>query len=160
MFSIQKQLNQTSQFKEVNCSERFPSVSVPRLHTLPPAKPKTTSGREFYTIGPWLFPTQLFGVLEMILKPNLLSCCKASSSSDSFFAVWGQCCKTFYVRDLRIFVISLSVCPWQAFPDYSNKHTSLVQKFVNYGQKSSITLTPKANVIEHFTAIIYQSQSA
>ncbi len=28
----------------------------------------------------------------------------------------GQCYKTFYVRNLRIFVISQSVCPWQAVP--------------------------------------------
>jgi hypothetical protein len=27
-----------------------------------------------------------------------------------------QCYKTFSVRNLRIFVISKSVCPWQAFP--------------------------------------------
>jgi hypothetical protein len=29
---------------------------------------------------------------------------------------WAQCYKTFSVRNLRIFVISESVCPWQAFP--------------------------------------------
>jgi hypothetical protein len=29
---------------------------------------------------------------------------------------WGQCDNTFYIRNLRFFVISLSVCPWQAFP--------------------------------------------
>ncbi len=28
--------------------------------------------------------------------------------------------KTFYGRNLRIFVISYIVCPWQAFPVYSN----------------------------------------
>jgi hypothetical protein len=28
-----------------------------------------------------------------------------------------------------------SVCPWQAFPAYSNKHSGLLRKFVNYGQK-------------------------
>jgi len=27
-----------------------------------------------------------------------------------------QCYKTFHVRNLRIFVISQSVCPWQGFP--------------------------------------------
>jgi tRNA (adenine57-N1/adenine58-N1)-methyltransferase catalytic subunit len=27
-----------------------------------------------------------------------------------------QCHKTFFVRNLRIFVISWGVCPWQAFP--------------------------------------------
>ncbi len=32
----------------------------------------------------------------------------------------GQCHKNFFVRNLRIFVISQSVCPWQAFPAQSN----------------------------------------
>jgi hypothetical protein len=31
-----------------------------------------------------------------------------------------QCYKTFYGRNLRIFVISYSVCPWQTFPAQSN----------------------------------------
>ncbi len=31
-------------------------------------------------------------------------------------AIWGQCYKTFYGRTLCIFIISQSVCPWQAFP--------------------------------------------
>ncbi len=53
---------------------------------------------------------------------------------------WGQCYKTFFVRDLRIFVISESVCPWQAFSIQSNKHSSLLLKLVNCGQKSLITL--------------------
>jgi hypothetical protein len=47
-----------------------------------------------------------------------------------------------FVRNLRIFVKSLSVCPRQAFPAESNKHSSLARKFVNYGQKSFITLAP------------------
>ncbi len=29
---------------------------------------------------------------------------------------WGQCYKAFYGRKLQIFVISLSVCSWQALP--------------------------------------------
>jgi len=33
-----------------------------------------------------------------------------------FSSFSGQCYKTFYGRKLRIFVISQSVCPWQAFP--------------------------------------------
>ncbi len=44
-----------------------------------------------------------------------------------------QSYKTFYGRNLRIFVISQSVCPWQAFQVYSNKHSSLVRKPVNHG---------------------------
>jgi hypothetical protein len=55
---------------------------------------------------------------------------------------WAQCYKTFFVCDLQIFVVSWCVSPLQAFPAYSNKYSSLAQKFVNYGQKSSITLAP------------------
>ncbi len=89
----------------------------------------------------------------------------------------GQSYKTFYIRKLRIFVISQSVCPWQAFPVQSDvlmfvdnsrslhqsgapewyftqvgschtrkhqtrlerlardKHSSLLQKSINYGRK-------------------------
>jgi hypothetical protein len=35
--------------------------------------------------------------------------------------------KTFYGRNLRIFVVSLSVCPW--------KGSSILRKSVNYGRK-------------------------
>ncbi len=31
-----------------------------------------------------------------------------------------QCYKTFYGRKLRLFVLSYSVCPWQAFPAKPN----------------------------------------
>jgi hypothetical protein len=35
----------------------------------------------------------------------------------SFFSLnWGLYYKTFYGHNLQIFVISWSVCPWQAFP--------------------------------------------
>ncbi len=45
---------------------------------------------------------------------------------------WGQCYKTFLVCNLQVFVMSWSVCPWQAFQVYSNKQCSLVQKSVNH----------------------------
>ena len=32
----------------------------------------------------------------------------------------GKCYKTFYGRNIRMLVISLSVCPWQSFPAKSN----------------------------------------
>ncbi len=35
------------------------------------------------------------------------------------YAPWGQCYKTFYFCELRIFIMSQSVCPWQAFPPQS-----------------------------------------
>jgi hypothetical protein len=36
-----------------------------------------------------------------------------------------------------------------------DKHSSLLQKFVNYRQKSFVTLGPVANVIKLFTAVSY-----
>jgi hypothetical protein len=45
---------------------------------------------------------------------------------------WAQCYKTFFVGNLRTFVISQSVCPWQAFLVYSYQHFSLIRKYVNY----------------------------
>jgi hypothetical protein len=44
----------------------------------------------------------------------------------------GQCYKTFYTRNLRMFVMSCSVCFWQAFPDYSN--------VLGQGQEASLQL--------------------
>ncbi len=55
----------------------------------------------------------------------------------------GQCYKTFYVRSIRIFVVS--VCPWQAFQAFQawpNKHSSLIWKFVNYGSKKLNNFRP------------------
>ncbi len=45
--------------------------------------------------------------------------------------------------NLRIFVISWSVCNWQTFQACSNKQSSLVRKSVNHGQKSVITLAQR-----------------
>ncbi len=36
------------------------------------------------------------------------------------FDSWGLCYKTFYGRNLWVFVITSSVCPWQAFPVLNN----------------------------------------
>ncbi len=33
---------------------------------------------------------------------------------------WTQCYKTFYGRNLRAFVINMSICQWQAFKALSN----------------------------------------
>ncbi len=55
---------------------------------------------------------------------------------------WGQCYKTFSVRDLRIFVISQSVC--QTIPEKltNDKHSSLLRKSVNYGHKKFYNIEP------------------
>ncbi len=44
-----------------------------------------------------------------------------------------------------MFVISQCVCPRQAFPAYSNKHPSLVWKFVNYGRKKIYNICPRSH---------------
>jgi hypothetical protein len=50
--------------------------------------------------------------------------------------------KLFVSVIYEFFVISWSVCPWQAFQAWSNKHSSLVQKLVNYGHKKFYNIGP------------------
>ncbi len=52
-----------------------------------------------------------------------------------------QCCKSIFARNLRIFVVSQSVCKTRLTMLASDKHSSILREFVNYRQKSSITLT-------------------
>ncbi len=98
----------------------------------------------------------------------------------------GQCYKTLYGHNLRIFVISQTASSWQAFPDQSNicgqgkeptlkcitrkglhsgrfwpyqqtlyeagrldsdKHSSLLQKFVNYGRKTVYNIGPRVIIL-------------
>jgi hypothetical protein len=59
-----------------------------------------------------------------------------------------QCYKNFFVRNLWVFTISRSVCPWQAFPTLSNKHSSLSWKCVNYGQKCFYKICLDPNFIK------------
>ncbi len=47
-------------------------------------------------------------------------CCQICLHFHSKKSNWDQCYKTFYVRNLQVFLISQSVCPWQAFPAQSN----------------------------------------
>ncbi len=63
---------------------------------------------------------------------------------------WAKCYKTFYGRKLRLFIISQSICSWQAFQAQSNKHSSLLRKFIDYRQKSFKTLATGRNVIKLF----------
>jgi hypothetical protein len=64
---------------------------------------------------------------------------------------WAQGYKTFFVHKLRIFVISLIVCHWQAF---QSGLTDTLAYYVNHGQKSFITLAPGACLTKHLTAVI------
>jgi hypothetical protein len=50
------------------------------------------------------------------------------------------------------FFVSESLCPLRAFPALSGKHNSLVEKYLNQGQKSFITLAPGLNLINLFSS--------
>ncbi len=65
--------------------------------------------------------------------------------------------KNFFVRDLRIFVLSYSVRQTRLEKLTNNKHSSLLQKPVIYGQISFITLGPGPTVdcaVKHFLRIL------
>jgi hypothetical protein len=65
-----------------------------------------------------------------------------------------------FFRNLRIFVISYSVYPSQAFSALSNKHSSLLQKLVIYEQKRFITLGPVPSTMgKNISAAIYKHSS-
>ncbi len=55
-----------------------------------------------------------------------------------------------FPRDLGIFILSYSVCLTRLEKLASDKHSSLLQKFVNHDKKSFITLGPVAKVIKAF----------
>ncbi len=57
----------------------------------------------------------------------------------AFDLSWGQCYKTFFVSDLRIFALSQSVFQTRLEKLTNDKHSSLLRKSVIYGQKSFIT---------------------
>jgi hypothetical protein len=54
----------------------------------------------------------LFIVMQSVMLLNIIML--------NVVAPRAQCCKTLHVRNLRLFVISWSICPWQAFPTLSN----------------------------------------
>ncbi len=55
---------------------------------------------------------------------------------------WGQCHETFYVRDLWILVLSSSVCQTRPEKLTNDKHSSLLRKSVNYGQRKIYNIGP------------------
>ncbi len=60
----------------------------------------------------------------------------------SKFRIQVSISSNFFAHNLHIFVISQSVCPWQAFPVQSNKHSSLLQEFINQGCKKFYNIGP------------------
>ncbi len=59
------------------------------------------------TIWRWVFVREMKIFFEMAVELDVSKTCKLTT---------GLYYKTSYDRNLRIFVISWSVCPWQAFP--------------------------------------------
>ncbi len=55
----------------------------------------------------------------------------------------GQCYKTFFVRDLPIFILSQSVCYTQLEKFTKDKHSSLLLKSVIYVQKKFYNIGPR-----------------
>ncbi len=55
----------------------------------------------------------------------------------------GQCYKTFLVRDLRIFILSQSVCYTRLKKLARYKTLQFLQKFVNYRQKKFYNIGPR-----------------
>ncbi len=71
---------------------------------------------------------------------------------------WSQCYKTFYVRNLRTFALSQSVCQPPVEKFFKVKHTTLLRKCIIYGQKSFITLAP-GHIFLECRAIFDDSQT-
>jgi hypothetical protein len=70
---------------------------------------------------------------------------QASAVSSAIFVesvIRDQSYKTFYVRNARNFVLSWIVCENRLERLVKDKHSSLLQVFEKYGQKSFITLGP------------------
>jgi hypothetical protein len=71
---------------------------------------------------------------------------------------WAQCYKTFYGRIFRTSVVSYSVCKTWLERFAIVKHSSLVRKSVNHGQKSFITFGPDVNIIKLFSFLLTHTQ--
>ncbi len=63
-------------------------------------------------------------------------------SFTSFYSLGANVIKLFFVRDVRIFILNLSVCLTRLEKLTKDKHSSLLRRSVIYGQKSFITLGP------------------
>ncbi len=68
-----------------------------------------------------------------------------------------QCYKTFNDRNLRVFVISLSVCPWQALHTIRLleklawvNQSSLLRKSINDGQKKFYNIDARCQCYKTF----------
>jgi hypothetical protein len=59
-------------------------------------------------------------VMLNVVVPSVVAPSRSAISDKEKGSIWndtcGQCCKTFYGRKLRLFIIRKSICPWQAFP--------------------------------------------
>jgi hypothetical protein len=66
---------------------------------------------------------------------------------------WCHCYKTFYGRNLQIFVLFVRL-DWKKLTN--DKYSSLLQKSIIYRQKKVYNIGPCSNVIKLFTAVSYE----
>ncbi len=57
-------------------------------------------------------------------------------------STWAQCYKTFYGRDILIFLISQGVCQTRLETFARDKYSSLLRKSVNRGRKKFYNISP------------------
>ncbi len=91
-------------------------------------------------------PTFLTSTVESASR----SIAPSKSSSRSRLSIWGQCYKTFFVCDLQFFVLSSSVSQTRPEKLTNDKHWSLLQKSVIYGQKKFYNIGPWSQCYKTF----------
>ncbi len=75
----------------------------------------------------------------------------------SLMLTWGQCYTTFFVPDLRVFVLSQSVCQTRLEKLSNDNYSSLSQKSIVQGQKCFVTLGPGVDLLKLFCCNFTQS---
>ncbi len=61
----------------------------------------------------------------------------------------------YFLWNLLMDPISLSVCPWQAFPANLNLTLQLIGSIRNLGRKLNVNMAPGACTIKLFTVVTY-----
>jgi hypothetical protein len=109
-------------------------------HTLTPGA--CTIKRSFVSVVSYLERSLMKNTEAKALTVSMSSSPKMSVVDSPLL---GQCYKTFSVCDLQIFILSDSVSLTKLEKLTYDKHSSLLQNSVIYGQKSFITLVPGQN---------------
>ncbi len=72
------------------------------------------------------------------------------------FTIMAQCYKTFYIRDLQIFILSSNVF-WTMLEKLArDKRSGFIWKFIIYIRKKLYNLGPWAQCYKTFLSVIYE----